>query len=346
MELYRRSTLQLIILASWLDEAACVKDALIFNPRVTPSAVLLAHRPAPSLTPMPYVRTVPLILFCLACPLFVLAVPQTSETTAEIPPNPRELVREVVENGLGARDTDQNHWCYREVGRKDGRRETREVCQTKAGTIDRLIAINDQPVSPEQQRREDVRLRTLLGDPAEIRKERQKQREDSAKQFRMFSTFPEAFRYEYAGGEGNLVKLKFAPNAQFVPSSRQEEVFHHLEGMMWVDPKQKRLARIDGQLTSEVKFAGGLLGHLDKGGVFSVRFKGLDSGQWVLIALHVDMTGRALLFKTVSVQEERDFDDYRRVPDTLTLQQAAELLVKDASAARQSAANTPKSNPK
>jgi hypothetical protein len=295
---------------------------------------------------MPYARTVIFVVFCLVRPLVVLAGPQESEVTAQPNASPPELVREVVENGLAAKDRDQTRWCYREVIRKAASLETREVCQSNAGTIDRLIGLNNRPLSPEQQRREDIRLRTLLADPAEIRKEREKQREDSAKQFRMFSTFPEAFRYEYVGTDGNLIKLKFSPNSQFVPSSRQEEVFHHLEGMMWVDPKQKQLARIDGQLTSEVKFAGGLLGHLDKGGVFSVRFKGLDSGQWVMVALHVDMTGRALLFKMISVQEERDFDDYRRVPDNLTLRQTAELLVKEASGPQQSAANTRKSVPK
>lgn len=295
---------------------------------------------------MQYIQAIPLILLCLFGPFAFAGHSQASETSIEHPSNPCELVREVVENGLAARGRDQAHWCYRESVRKDGRFETREVCQTNAGSIDRLIAVNDQPLSPEQQHREDARLQTFAADPIEIRKERQKQREDSAKQFRMFASFPEAFRYEYAGTDGSLVKLKFEPNPQFVPSSRQEEVFHHLEGMMWIDPAQKQLARIDGQLTSEVKFAGGLLGHLDKGGVFSVRFNRLDSGQWVMIALHVSMTGRALLFKTISVQEERDFDDYRRAPDNFSLQQAAEFLVKEAGAPRQTAANTPKSEPK
>lgn len=319
---------------------------LIFNSPVTDSAVLFGKRQAPSLTPMQYAQTIPGILLCLFGPFAIGVHSQASNTSIEHPSNPRELVQEVVENSLAARGRDQAHWCYREAVRKDGRFETREVCQTNAGAIDRLIAVNDQPLSPDQQRREDVRLQTFAADPAEIRKERQKQREDSAKQFRMFASFPEAFRYEYAGTDGGLVKLKFGPNPQFVPSSRQEEVFHHLEGMMWIDPAQKQLARIDGRLTSEVKFAGGLLGHLDKGGVFSVRFSRLDSGQWVMIALHVSMTGRALLFKTISVQEERDFDDYRRIADNLSLQQAAELLVKEAGAPRQTAANTPKSGPK
>jgi hypothetical protein len=291
---------------------------------------------------MPDVRTVPLILFCLLRPPVVGPVAQSSQGPTEAHLNPQEVVREVVENGLRQKNREQTHWSYREVVLKDGRLETRQVCQTNAGTIDRLVAINDQPLSAEQQRREDARVQTLLADPNEIRKERQKQRDDSARQFRMFATFPDAFRYEYAGREGGLVKLTFEPNPQFVPSSRQEDVFHHLEGMMWINPDQKQLARIDGQLTSEVKFAGGLLGHLDKGGVFSVRFRQLDSGQWVMVTLRVEMSGKALLFKTISVHEQRDFYDYRRIPDNFTLQQAAELVGKPEGSPRQSAENTPK----
>jgi hypothetical protein len=127
-----------------------------------------------------------------------------------------------------------------------------------------------------------------------------------------------------------------------VPNTRQEEVFHHLEGMMWIDPEQKQLARIDGELTSEVKFAGGLLGHLDKGGVFSVRFRQVDSRQWLMAALQVNMSGRALLFKTISVQEEREFEDYRRLPSNFTLREAAELLEKMPTPPKQTAANASK----
>jgi hypothetical protein len=297
---------------------------------------------------MPYAWVVPLILLYLLRPPAVGAAarapqaPQAPQAVTEAPGNPRELVREVVESELRLKDKDQIRWTYNEVVRKDGRSETHQVCQTNAGTIDRLMAINHQLLSADQQRREDARIQAFLADSSEIRKEKQKQREDSAKQIRMFAMFPSAFRYEYAGRDGGLIKLRFEPDPQFEPNSRQEEVFHHLEGIMWIDPEQKQLARIDGSLMSEVKFAGGLLGRLDKGGVFSVRFRELGSGQWVMAALHVDMSGRALLFKTISVQEERDFDDYRRVPENFTLQQAADLLQHKPSSPRQSAANTPK----
>jgi hypothetical protein len=38
-----------------------------------------------------------------------------------------------------------------------------------------------------------------------------------------------------------------------------------MQGNLWLDTKQSRLAGISGRLTREVKFAGGFLGHLDPG---------------------------------------------------------------------------------
>jgi len=320
---------------------------LIMTSLFTSSPVLFVGRRALSLKLMSYTWILLLLVLCLLPPPVISVAGQepqssTPQSSTEVPPNPQVLVREVVQNGLRQARNDHIHWSYREIVRKDGRLETGEVCQTSSGTIDRLVAIDGQSLSAEQQNREDARIQAWLANVTEIRKERQKQREDSAKQGRMFAIFPDAFRYQYDGTEGGLVKLTFEPNPQFLPGSRQEEVFHHLEGTMWIDPDQKQLARIDGRLTSEVRFAGGLLGRLDKGGVFSVRFKEAVSGYWVITALDVEMNGKALLLKTISVQEKREFDDYRLVPDNLTLQQAAELLEKPASSPRQSAANTPK----
>jgi hypothetical protein len=54
------------------------------------------------------------------------------------------------------------------------------------------------------------------------------------------------------------------------------------------------------------------------------------------------MSGKALFFKSISVQEEREFEDYRRVPSNLTLRQAEDLLEKMPNLPKQTAANTSK----
>ena len=103
-------------------------------------------------------------------------------------------------------------------------------------------------------------------------------------------------------------------------------MFHEMEGEMWVNTKEDRLVKITGHLTHEVKFAGGLLGHLDKGGRFEVRQAEVAPGHWEMVVLNVDMRGKALFFKTIRVQQREYRSSFRRVADNLTLAQAADIL--------------------
>ena len=102
---------------------------------------------------------------------------------------------------------------------------------------------------------------------------------------------------------------------------------HQLAGDLWVDSKQQRLAAIEGQLLNEVKFGGGLFGHLEKGGRFKVKRTEIAPGQWELTEMEIGMRGKALLFKTISVQQKELHRDFERVPDDLTMADAAALLM-------------------
>ena len=141
--------------------------------------------------------------------------------------------------------------------------------------------------------------------------------------------FPEAFLFEYAGQQGSLVRLSFKPNPKFRPSGRPEQVFHHMEGTVVFDTRLKRLAEINGRLTSEVRFGGGLLGHLDKNGTFVVKQSEVGDGHWDLIFMSVHMSGRALFFKTIAVSQKQTLFDYRPLPRGATLRQAADFLMRD-----------------
>jgi hypothetical protein len=95
---------------------------------------------------------------------------------------------------------------------------------------------------------------------------------------------------------------------------------------LWVHETQRRLVRIRGQVVADVNFAGGLLGHLEKGGHFNVEQRELSPGQWDLTFMEVDMKGKALFFKTIDVNEKEYRSDFRTVPDGLTLAEAADIL--------------------
>jgi hypothetical protein len=45
-----------------------------------------------------------------------------------------------------------------------------------------------------------------------------------------------------------------------------------------------------------------------------------------MTTLNLEMTGKALLFATIGVQKKENHRDFHRVPDELTLMQAADIL--------------------
>jgi len=94
--------------------------------------------------------------------------------------------------------------------------------------------------------------------------------------------------------------------------------------------QQQRLVSISGQLTNEVRFAGGLLGHLEKGGQFTVKRTEIAPGRWEVTEMAVNTRGKALLFKAISVQQKELHHNFWQVPEDLSMPDAAGLLLKQA----------------
>ncbi len=47
---------------------------------------------------------------------------------------------------------------------------------------------------------------------------------------------------------------------------------------------------------------------------------------WEVSVMHVHMSGKALLFKTIDVQEDETYSDFKSVPAETSLEQAAQRL--------------------
>jgi hypothetical protein len=174
--------------------------------------------------------------------------------------------------------------------------------------------------------RESQRMQRLVSHPEEQRKLQQASNKKAEQGARLFRVLPDEFVFAYVGRQENLVTLTFRPNPNFQPSSLEARVFYCMEGEMTVDTKQERLAEINGHLMEDVKFGGGLLGHLDKGGQFHVRQAENAPGHWEMTIVSVDMKGKALLFKTIGAHETENHSDFQRVPDDLTLAEAEGIL--------------------
>lgn len=257
--------------------------------------------------------------------VFRFAIAQ-AQSNAQI--SPADLVKAVIRSELNPSDGSEVRWKYLQVKEVDGKQETRQVVETKSGSLDRLIAIAGRPLSAGQQRDETERILRLSHNPEDQRKLEQARKKDAEQCDAFFKMVPEAFLFEFAGQSGNVVKLVFKPNPAFQPASREGKVLHEMAGEVWVDAKQLRLVSINGHLVNEVKFAGGLLGHLEKGGQFAVKRTEVAPARWEVTEMAVNMQGKALLFKTISVQQKELHQNFERVRDDLTIADAAAILLK------------------
>src|ERR1039457_771975 len=263
--------------------------------RTSPSVMSLIHSPAPA--------ALAIVL------LSILARPQ-SVPSSQVSAN--DLAQRVITNELNFQD-DHTNWMYRLEKEQSGKKRVEEIIETKEGSLSRLLSIDDRPLSSKQQQEENTRVQELLTSRSAKRKLQRTLDAEILQGRRLFKMLPDAFVFNYAGGDGDLVKLSFRPNPNFHPPSMEARVFHDMEGEMWVDCKQERLAAFSGQLTRDVKFGLGLLGHLDKGGHFEVRQAEVVPGHWDMTTMNLEITGKALLFATIDMRKRETHGDFYQV---------------------------------
>ena len=153
-----------------------------------------------------------------------------------------ELVKATVQNELHAFDSDHSHWSYRLKTSKGGITETKEVVETPHGDLERVIARNGHPLSPDEQKQEDAKVQKFVSDTGAQQKQR-KDLDDDGKQTRdLLAMLPDALTYTYASRQGANARLTFKPNPSFHPPSHEAKVFAAMEGQIIINTKQHRLA--------------------------------------------------------------------------------------------------------
>jgi len=210
---------------------------------------------------------------------------------------------------------------------------TKEIVPSKEGDVARLIARDDKPLTPEQNKAELDRLSNLLAHP-EIQEHRYKrEQEDSGRADEMIRLLPDAFLYKYvdmaAGPNGPAYRLSFEPNPNFHPPDREAEVYHGMEGEIWIDQGQERIVKLDAHLIADVNFGWGILGKLYKGGSLSIEQKDVGHRHWEATLMKLNLTGIALMLKPLSFQTTETSTDFQPVPVNMSYQDAIHLLTSD-----------------
>lgn len=245
-----------------------------------------------------------------------------------LPPNPSEFVRAIVDRELAEQRNGQ-YFTWKERAQKPSRTVTKQMVETPQGVLGRVTAINDRPLSGEDRQRDDDRINRLL-DPKQMADKRKQQKQDEDRTTKMVRSLPDAFLYEYAGTETTanghlLVHLKFTPNPGFNPPSRETLVFLGMNGTMTLDQTAMHMVKIDGTLFKDVTIGWGLIGRLNQGGHFYVEQAEVYKNHWDQVRMDLDFNGKALIFKSIRINEHDTQFDFQPV-QSMTVSQALDFL--------------------
>jgi hypothetical protein len=245
--------------------------------------------------------------------------------------DPAKIVRDASYNELHSPKAGRS-FSYRQHKVDPKGSLVKQIVETKDGDVARLLERDGKPLPAEEEQAEADRLNNLLAHP-EIQEHRhKKEQEDSARGDEMVRMLPDAFLYTFdgmvEGPSGPCYRLKFKPNPAFTPPDREGEVYHGMEGELWVDQAQLRLAKIDAHLFSDVNFGWGVLGRLYKGGSILVQNADVGLHHWETIHMKLNLQGKLLMLKSVDYSTTEDFSDFKIQPQELGYQEAIRLLQK------------------
>jgi hypothetical protein len=236
----------------------------------------------------------------------------------------QQQVQQAVSTELRADAEDHTHWLYYEVDLQPGNSVEQWVAETSQGSLKCVINKNGQNFDKDQQR---SAMDAYINDPAAQAKARKGGQHDDRQAAQMLRRLPQAFIWTKGESHNGETVYHFKPNPNFTPPTWEARVFAAMAGDMTVDDAQHRIAMLKGKLIHDVKFFFGIFGNLQSGGSFSVQRQQLAPGVWQITQAHIHIQGHALLFKSISDQEDDVKWKFKRLPDDMTLEQAEKLLL-------------------
>jgi hypothetical protein len=203
------------------------------------------------------------------------------------------------------------------------------------GWVEKLVVENGVPLSPERTAKEEKRVAEELEKaereaPKLKQKREQKRAERRAKQrakskaegsgeddddveistflraCEFFSPRRERFR------ERDVIVFDFKPRAGFKPSNTGESIVSKLSGVIWVDPAERQVMRLEARLVDSFKMGGGLVASVKPGSAFIFEQTRLPEGVWMPRFTQVNFSARVLLFAGMSLNQTREFGDFKR----------------------------------
>ena len=198
--------------------------------------------------------------------------------------------------------------------------ETFDVTLLEGSPYRRLVARNDQPLSPKDQRKEEEKLQKSIEDR---RRETPEQRERRVadwdhkrqKQREPLKELPEAFNFKLAGEEalngGVAYVIEGTPKPGYRPKSASTAFFPKVKLRFWIAKEDYQWVRVDLESLDTISF-GGFLIRLAKGSHLSIENARINNEVWLPKRAEIHGSVRLALVKVMRGEIIFTFSDYKK----------------------------------
>lgn len=109
----------------------------------------------------------------------------------------------------------------------------------------------------------------------------------------------------------DAVVFDFRPRPGFKPGNREESLISKLVGVVWIDPIDKQVMRLEARLAESFKMAGGLLLSLKPGAGFVMEQTRMEEGVWLPRLAQINLSVKVLLFSGGDINKTFEWSDYK-----------------------------------
>jgi hypothetical protein len=110
----------------------------------------------------------------------------------------------------------------------------------------------------------------------------------------------------------DTIVFDFRPRAGYKPKGDIENIVSKLTGVVWIDPVDKQVMRLEARLVESYKMGGGLLASIRPGTAFTFEQKRMDDGVWLPVYTQANISAKILLFKGLNLNVTQEFSNYQR----------------------------------
>jgi hypothetical protein len=109
----------------------------------------------------------------------------------------------------------------------------------------------------------------------------------------------------------DAVVFDFRPRPGFKPANRSESLISKLVGVVWIDPADKQVMRLEARLAEGFKMGGGLLVSVKPGAAVVMEQTRMVEGVWLPSFAQVNLSVKVLLFGGGDINQTVEWSDYR-----------------------------------